>query len=489
MADLIPQIDYTSRDYAAIREALINNIPTFAPQWKSRDTSDFGIILLELWAYVGDIMSFYTDRAANEAFLETATQRTSLLSLAKLLGYKVSQATPAGALLQFTNTNESSTIKIPIGLQTTTATIMNAGQAPLVFETTEAVELAPGEVKLVAALEGSTVTDVLATSFNGKPNQRFRLTNQNVDVSSLEVTSNGLIYTQIDSMIDAAPTDSVYEAILDADGFTYILFGDDLSGRIPGLNTEIAATYRTISGAAGNAEANTINDVISSYFFTDNTSGSGLKVTNPSAATGGSDAESDADIRDNVPKALKAVNRAVTLEDYASLALQVTNVGKANADASIYTNINLYMGLLGDSGLTEIGEPTGAWTAKSFEIVAYLAGKTPPGTTVSVLPPILVPLTITINPLRVNQAYKRSVVEDAVRSAIFNLFSYENVDFGQVVTQQSVSVAIASVEGVEYSTITELFRNSGSGVNDFTLAKNELPVLNDLTITATGGIV
>lgn len=488
MADLIPQIDYTSRDYSAIRESLINNIPTFAPQWKSRDTNDFGIILLELWAYVGDILSFYTDRAANEAFLETATQRTSLLSLAKLLGYKVSQATPAGVLLQFTNTHESNTIEIPIGLKTTTATLMNAGQAPLTFETIETAELAPGEVKLVAAVEGTTVTDVLTTSFNGKPNQSFKLTNQNVDSSTLEVTSNGLVYTQISSMIDANPTESVYEAILDADTFTYILFGDNISGRIPGLNTQIQATYRTISGSEGNTAANTINDVISSYLFSDNSSGSGLTVTNPDPATGGSDAESNSDIRNNAPKALKAVNRAVTLEDYASLALQVQNVGKAKADAAVYTNINLYMGILGASGLDSLGDPTGSWSARALAVNNYLAGKIPPGTVVTVVPPILVPITIDIT-INVSPSYKRSVVTDAVRSAINTLFLYDNVDFAQIVTQQSISVAVANVEGVEYSTITALYRDAGSGVNDFTLAKVEIPTLDSLNITSNGGIV
>ncbi len=65
----IPQVDYTSRDYAALREDLIDLIPFYAPQWTNRDPSDFGMAILELFAYVADGLQFYIDRTANESFI------------------------------------------------------------------------------------------------------------------------------------------------------------------------------------------------------------------------------------------------------------------------------------------------------------------------------------------------------------------------------------------------------------------------------------
>ncbi len=85
MPDPLPPIDYTSRDYAAFRQDMIDAIPTRLPEWTSRSPNDFGITLIELFAYMGDILSFYGDRIANEAFLETATLRSSVLKIAAML--------------------------------------------------------------------------------------------------------------------------------------------------------------------------------------------------------------------------------------------------------------------------------------------------------------------------------------------------------------------------------------------------------------------
>ena len=58
MANFIPQIDYTSRDYDSIREDLVNLIHLYAPQWTTRDPAEFGIIILEMFTYLGDIINY-----------------------------------------------------------------------------------------------------------------------------------------------------------------------------------------------------------------------------------------------------------------------------------------------------------------------------------------------------------------------------------------------------------------------------------------------
>jgi hypothetical protein len=85
-------IDYTSRDYYSIREDLINLVKQRVNQsgirkWSGDDASDFGVALIEAFAYVGDLTNYYIDRIANETYLPTATQRKSIINLAKLYGY------------------------------------------------------------------------------------------------------------------------------------------------------------------------------------------------------------------------------------------------------------------------------------------------------------------------------------------------------------------------------------------------------------------
>ena len=53
----------------------------------TRDPSDFSIALLDAWATVADVLTFYQERIANEGYLRTATERRSVVELARLIGY------------------------------------------------------------------------------------------------------------------------------------------------------------------------------------------------------------------------------------------------------------------------------------------------------------------------------------------------------------------------------------------------------------------
>ena len=111
------QIDYTSRDFAALKADLIELIRERTnTTWDPTDYSDLGHVLVETFAYMGDIMSHYLDRIANELTIDTAIQRKTLLSFAQLYDYVPSGPTPASVYVTFTNVS-SNTIDIPIGTQ------------------------------------------------------------------------------------------------------------------------------------------------------------------------------------------------------------------------------------------------------------------------------------------------------------------------------------------------------------------------------------
>ena len=55
-------IDYLARDYNSFRQALIDLIPAKLPEWTDRSEADFGIVLIELFAYMADILSYYQER-------------------------------------------------------------------------------------------------------------------------------------------------------------------------------------------------------------------------------------------------------------------------------------------------------------------------------------------------------------------------------------------------------------------------------------------
>jgi len=82
-------IDYTSRDFDSIREDLVNYTKRYYPDtFQDFSEASFGSLMLDTVAYVGDIMSFYLDYQVNEGFLDTASEYSNVLRLAKQMGYK-----------------------------------------------------------------------------------------------------------------------------------------------------------------------------------------------------------------------------------------------------------------------------------------------------------------------------------------------------------------------------------------------------------------
>ena len=134
----IPQVDYTSRDYSAIRRDLINLIQFYNPAWTNRDASDFGMTLIELFSYLGDILNYYVDRSANEAFITTASQRDSVLQIAKLLSYIPTDSTAATVTLTFQNST-ASPITVPAKTKVTTTNVTSSTSVAVIFETDSAV--------------------------------------------------------------------------------------------------------------------------------------------------------------------------------------------------------------------------------------------------------------------------------------------------------------------------------------------------------------
>lgn len=99
MANTI-QVNYVSRDYASIRQDLINYLKTFFPdQWQDFNVASPGMAMVELNAYVGDLLSYIADKKFNEMFLDGLSERVSAYRMAKTFGYKVPGVRPAISLV------------------------------------------------------------------------------------------------------------------------------------------------------------------------------------------------------------------------------------------------------------------------------------------------------------------------------------------------------------------------------------------------------
>src|SRR5712691_11258402 len=100
----------------------------------ARVSADYGIALLELWAYVADVLTFYQERTFNEALVRTALLRESVLSLCRLLDYKPAPGSAAETLLAFT-LERGKKLLVPVGLRV--QSVPGPNEKPQKFETVE----------------------------------------------------------------------------------------------------------------------------------------------------------------------------------------------------------------------------------------------------------------------------------------------------------------------------------------------------------------
>lgn len=356
------QIDYTSRDFEALKADLIALISSrTGTAWDPTDYSDLGNVLVESFAYMGDVMSHYLDRIANESSIDTAIQKSTLLSLARLYDYKPSGPTPAEVEVTFTNISDTS-IDIPVGTQVM-APLSYGPFAQAYFETTQAATaIEPGNSVSIPCLEGKTVNtdrpDLIDSTYNkplpanlgtstGTANQTFSILDVGViDSSIVAYIGQGSAFgswAYVESLLEYGPQDLVFTTQRNEDDTVTLLFGDGVNGNIPPSGQLISATYKVSVGISGNIKSGTVSELTFIPGNIDPQAITYLTVSNSLPAYGGADSDDMTQLKKKIKAAVVSRHRAVTLDDYAKLALLVQQVGKANAASSVYSSVNLYI--------------------------------------------------------------------------------------------------------------------------------------------------
>jgi len=142
-------ISYRAGTYATFMASMLANLSLLADsgalaELRARDDGDLAIALLDAWAAVADVHTFYAERIANENYLRTATERRSVLELARAVGYELSPGVAASTYLAFTMQDApgaAACVALPAG--TRVQSVPRPGQTPATFETIEAIQARP----------------------------------------------------------------------------------------------------------------------------------------------------------------------------------------------------------------------------------------------------------------------------------------------------------------------------------------------------------
>lgn len=141
--------NYTNRDFNSIKQNLIKHIQSYFPQaYKDFNETSPGMMLLELSAYVGDVLNYYVDDSFKELLLPLSEDRRNIINLSKVTGYKPRAVVPSYVDLEFTLTVDADTTDIgnivPTESQKITidkgASVSSINNQELIFETLEQID-------------------------------------------------------------------------------------------------------------------------------------------------------------------------------------------------------------------------------------------------------------------------------------------------------------------------------------------------------------
>lgn len=320
-------IDYTSRDYEAFRELMIQKLKETMPEYTDTSETDAGIVILEALANGLDILSLYSDIIANDVILTTTQDRKLAVLIARCLGYiPYNQTTSEYPYVFVLSDKREENTLIPKGTRVKTKD--SSDLATLYFETMKDLVIPAGALGDEKDEDGnylytttiqhgtSVYQDVIGTS-SGAPLQSFKLNYTGVLVDSLELYINEgvgqILWTRVDSFLEYDETSMVYTVSVDEFDVATVEFGNGLKGKIPtSYPNGIIANYRVGGGEISNVNSGIITELDSSIAYVD----SGFNLT---ATTLGHDKESLDSIKENAPAMFRARDRLVTLGDYEDL--------------------------------------------------------------------------------------------------------------------------------------------------------------------------
>ena len=434
MAFFDGNIDYTDKDFDSLRARLFNLIRSAFPTWTEQEIANFGNIMVEAFAFVGDVLGFYQDNQARESRIVTAEQRRNLLALAKLVGYKAQGQSAASVDLTLTLSQPPvGDVNIAIGDTFRTLEITE----PVVFQSLEAASIPAGTnpPTVTFAAENS---DSASESFpsTGLPSQELLLSETPYLDNSLVITAGNGAYTVVDDFLDSGSGDRHVTVVVDENDQARVRFGNGIAGAIP-LGT-IVCDYKTGGGPQGNVEENSIRRVDKTYVdsFSNPVTPT---VSNVNRASGGDTRQSVASIKESAPRSTRVLNRTVAREDYEINALKVSGVARA-----VMLTSNERPGILENQGqLVVLPDGGGMPSAALKQAVLNEVTVTFPNTLtflVEVIDPDFVTVDISAK-VRLGTGVSAVVADAAIRAAIQEFFALQlsngaanpSMDFGYVI--------------------------------------------------------
>jgi len=386
------KLDISKLDFDGIKD----NLKTFLTQQDEFTDYDFegaGMnILLDTLAYNTHYLAYNANMLANEMYLDSADQRTSVVSLAKQVGYTPKSAVSSTARIDVVVNNASgASLTMTRGTQFTTT--VDGTNYSFVNNADISISPVDGVYKFsnLDIYEG-TYLNYKYTANTSDTDQRFIIPNDNVDTTTLTVKvqesasdSTTNTYKLASGITGIDSTSKVYFLQEIEDGRFEVYFGDGVLGQAVADGNIVILDYITCNRAEANgASAFTLSGSIGNF--------SNVTITTLNNAANGDNPETIKSIKYNAPRDYSAQDRAVTAEDYKVLvkslyanAQSVQVYGGEDAATPDYGKVYISIKAKSGSNLTEITKESLVQSLKSFAVASVTPVIIDPETTFIIL--------------------------------------------------------------------------------------------------------
>ena len=286
------------------------------PEWTDRSKSDFGAFLVELFSLFSEKDFWYINNYANEAFLAKMSLYSNAYHRSISLGHVPRSFKSSSAL--FTLTFEpGDEATLPEG-----SLIIKAKDTDdLILSNSEEIVLTSGQTTATATFSVGQYENKY-TKFNGRS---FDLQVENVDIESLSLEVNDILWSPVVSFSDSASDDKVFLPMPGALASADIKFGDNVFGYRPAVGADLKASYRVGGGSMQEYPPTTL------YTIREFPSRVLLSATQNTTLSGGQDQETLAEIKANAPLAFKTFGRITNVADAEAVLQTFPEVLKAKA--------------------------------------------------------------------------------------------------------------------------------------------------------------
>lgn len=463
-----PQIVYTKRQYDDIVTELSDFVQASRPaDWSDFQSSNLGMLLLELAAYVGDLTSYGQDIVAQEVFLATARRYDSALRFARSIGYVPQSARAATVVVK--STSLPSSVIVNGGLVAAGSFI--EGLNGLRYEVVNETAIPPGSsIASISVKEGQTFTETFTptkASSQTFTTQRGVVEEDSWSVYVGDTTDPANLWTQVDNVLFEATASNTYEVFFSGDGKMSIRFGNGNAGAIP--NQTITLKYRTTNGSAGNSALNTIKGTFSVSVLLGSIIESLAVANSDAAATGGQDRETVEEMRVSIPNFIRSVDKVISLRDYdeavtglAGVSLTFTDTPLASYQGNIVrvhvwdteqVDFEVTSTLTGITSSVKYNRYVQVPGSRVNAVQGYLAPRTMVTTHNIIVRPTVAQVDLDLGIISYDRINNKTLVHERIVQAVVDLFEESS---GFAIRLSDIYSRVLTVPGVRHFSVKSI---------------------------------